>query len=173
MKRIFIILSLICVVSIIAGCSSKKEAPSSNSPFQKSSNQGVVMDEATIKEFEKYSGKFEETLKQSNDLLRTFNRSLDGLYTGDNSDKQFAEIMKKNIESSRELIATVEEYEVSSAVTKYNQSLITYLNQQHQLFLEAVDMAINEDIDKDQLRSEYLEIKTIQTEIETAFLSGE
>ncbi|PMC36323.1 hypothetical protein CJ195_16095 [Bacillus sp. UMB0899] len=170
-KKLFIP-ALLSSILVLTGCSSEKKESSLPFPGAGTPKNNEVDDETTeaIREFAK---KFDETINQSNKLLGTFNKALDGLYTNDNSTSQFAQIMKKNINESRELVATLEGYEAVVIVAPYKQSLVSYLNQQHQLFLDAVDMANQESVNKDELRRMYLEVKTSQAEVESAFLTGE
>ncbi|WP_066412726.1 hypothetical protein [Sutcliffiella cohnii] len=156
MKKRIVVLSLLILFSLlVVGCSTKSTA------------DGSI--QTSIEAIEAFDVLLNNALNDSNSLLSTFNRSLDGLYTGDTSDAQFAKIMKDLVTSSQTLISEVEKTTVDPSVFVYKQNLITHLNLQHDLFLSAVESAIEESIQKDSLRRDYLYLKEEQSEILNAW----
>ncbi|MED4404092.1 hypothetical protein [Metabacillus fastidiosus] len=158
-KRAILLLSLGSIFTISA-CSSEEET-------------AQQVDEQTVNQIKDFTTKFDESLGQANKQLNTFNVALDGLYTGQVSSEQFVKILSGNIENSRSLISTVESYSVNPKVSIYHQNLLKYLNQQHQLFLDSVEMANLEQIDKRSLREAYFQVKNNQNEVRNIFINGE
>lgn len=157
MKSLKILVLIITCSILFAGCSSQKKE-SGALPFQKDQEESETNTAAA--DFEE---KFFTTIEESNEMLQTFNKSLDGLYTGQTSNEQFATVLTNIIGTSNELVTTVEEYEIDPSLIEFKQQLVMHLNIQHQMFLDAVDMAKNDEVHKDSLRETYLTIKQEQT----------
>jgi hypothetical protein len=158
MKKLLTLILLLTSVCLISACSSKEN----NKEVVTKDNQSYIQE---------YDAKLQEFIKQSNNLLSTFNKSLDGLYTQEYSLEQFASIMKKSIEDSNELISKIENYEVHPDIFDFHQQFIVHVNEQHQLFLDAVEMANTDQMDKDRLRADFLEIKQNQASLVNSWKS--
>lgn len=162
-KKYRILVSILAAFIAMSGCSSEKKSskpiPFQNEDENRQTNKAVL-------EFEK---KFFVTIDESNDLLQTFNKSLDGLYTGQTSNDQFVTVLTNIINKSNELVTTVEQYEVDPSLMEFKQQLVMHLNIQHQLFLDAVEMANEDNVNKGSLRETYLDIKQEQTNLVTAW----
>lgn len=159
-KALLLVFLILSSVVVITGCSSKEK-------------QTGEISEAEAKDIKEFTNTFNNTLDQSNKLLSSFNTALDGLYTKTLSDEQFGQIMKKNIDASRALMSTIDNYNASPYVTVNYQNLVVYLNTQHQLFLNSIDMVNSERIIKNELRQNYLDVKRDKNDLEYKFLYGE
>ncbi|MUK90168.1 hypothetical protein GMD78_17485 [Ornithinibacillus sp. L9] len=150
-KKLLIIVSIFTTLTIVTGCSSSKN------------EEGQYAEGISIEEVQEYDSYLQEALQTANSLMSTYNNSLDGLYTGDTSNGQFAKVLKDNvIESSRELVKLVEPYDVNPNFFEINQSLSNLINKQHQLFLDSVDMANQDKVNKDNLKKQVSSIKDEQ-----------
>lgn len=99
-------------------------------------------DEIEVNEIQLYSEHLGHIFTTSTKLQTTFSTSLDGLYTGTTSESQFAKIITDSIiETSRDLVKTAESYNFAPEYFEINQSVVTTINMQIQLFLDAVSTA--------------------------------
>lgn len=95
------------------------------------------------KEATAYSEHLTKTFNTSIGLHDTFAHALDQLFTKESSPGQFANILKQDvIDSSREVLDEAEKYNFPTEYFEMNQMVVTNLNNQHQLFLDAVNEAI-------------------------------
>ncbi|MFC0273633.1 hypothetical protein ACFFIX_19765 [Metabacillus herbersteinensis] len=157
-KRFLILLT---ISSVLVGCSSEKKE---KGPGLGNRNQPKE-EEASLSSVEQLDKILQNSIKESNVLLSQFNKSLDGFYTGNTSNSQFATVVSGIVNDSHELVSSVEKEDVDPTVFELQQKLVAHLNQQHGLFLNAVDMANQEKVNKDTLRNTYLEIKQEQAAI--------
>lgn len=148
MKKNFLMSGMVFLLLILSACG---EAP-----------KGQEIEPEAIS---KYQTKIKNAVDISNNLLATYNKGLDQLYTNSISNEQFGDLMNSNIETSNEMVRGIDEYTPDPMFFEIHQSVITHLNNQHQMFLDAVEMANQEDIAKEQLREKYLEIKTEQKQL--------
>lgn len=168
MKRLFTIFCILLVFLLLTGCSSKKQA--SNGPIPPGAKQQQQEESESDVSSEEFDNYFNSVIKSSNKSLAVFNDSVDGLYTGDVSTDQFKTIMKSLINDSNKLINDVEKHEIDPSFSDVRQNLVIQLNGIHQLFLDAIDMANNDEIDKDYLRTTYLENKQLQGDLVNSWL---
>lgn len=120
-------------------------------------NETVIIDEETgeeivvtqeeieqrEKEIKAYSEHLSNTFDTSMELQDTFARALDNLFTKESSPNQFANILKQQIiEKSREVLDVAEKYNFPVEYFELNQMVVANLNNQHQLFLDAVNEAV-------------------------------
>lgn len=154
-KKLVVFLSIVLVVSLLGACGQKK------------SGLGVNVTDQNKSYLAKYDKSLEHFMNDMTSILKTFNDSLDGLYTKKYSREQFATVLANNIEKSNALVTEVEAVDVSPDIFESHQNLILLVNRSHQLLLDAIDMANTpeRDIDKETLRSQYLDIKTQQAKI--------
>ncbi|CAI9386626.1 MULTISPECIES: hypothetical protein [Bacillaceae] len=149
---------LIVLAIFLSGCSS-------------SSNANIKVTEDNINYLKDYDESLQEYITEMTSILTNFNNSLDGLYTHEVSNNQFAKIMIETIKKSNELVSNVEALDVNPELFETHQNLIVLVNRSHQLLLTAIDSANNSSsdeyatVDKDGLRQEYLEIKKEQANI--------
>ncbi len=88
---------------------------------------------------------------------------LGGLYTGDNSESQFAKIIRDNlIEDSRELVNSANSYGVDPIFFNINQQVTAHISNQHQLFLDALEMVNTEKLKKKELNQTYIKLKEME-----------
>lgn len=155
-KRFLISLTLVLSIFLLGACSSK-EKPTANLKVT-AENKSYL---------EEYDKSLQSFIKEMTTILKTFNDSVDGLYTQNYSREQFASAIKGTIEQSNALVTEVENVDPDPELFEAHQNLIVLINRSHQLLLNAIDMANKTDteIDKDYLRSEYVEIKTSQANI--------
>lgn len=98
--------------------------------------------EAKEQELGDYSAHLGTTFESSMSLQDQFAHGLDDLFTKESSASQFAKILKEHIiESSREVLDTGEKYNFPVDYYEMNQMVVANLNNQHQLFLDAVNEA--------------------------------
>ncbi|HEO8421593.1 hypothetical protein ACEF17_10605 [Streptococcus hyovaginalis] len=148
----FLILSLVIILS---GCSSSSKA-------------NIKVTEDNIDYLIEYDESLQTFITEMTSILTNFNNSLDGLYTHEVSNSQFATIMKETIKKSNELVSNVEALDVNPELFEAHQNLIVLVNRSHQLLLTAIESANNSStdesntMDKDTLRQEYIEIKKEQ-----------
>ncbi|WP_374717706.1 hypothetical protein [Neobacillus sp.] len=157
MKKRWIILMLMVVsIFMLMGCSSK----------EKKSAAEIKVTKENASYLEQYDKNLQGFLKEMTSILKTFNNALDGLYTKQYSKEQFSSLITGTIEKSNKLVSEVEALDVDPELFEAHQNLILLVNTSHQLLLDAVDMANNEDgeIEKEELRTKLLEIKTSQAE---------
>lgn len=158
-KRIKLVFSLTLILSVLVlGACSSKEKPATADLEVTEENKSYL---------EEYDKSLQGFIKEMTTILKTFNDSVDGLYTQTYSREQFATAIKGTIEQSNKLVTEVEAVDADPELFEAHQNLIVLINRSHQLLLNAVDMANKTDteIDKDYLRSEYVEIKTSQANI--------
>lgn len=155
MKKLSVFLLIVLVVSLLGACGQKK------------SSLGVKVTDENKSYLSKYEKSLDNFMKDMTSILKTFNDSLDGLYTKKYSQEQFATVLANNIEKSNALVTEVEAVDVNPDIFEAHQNLILLVNRSHQLLLDAIDMANkpDEEIDKETLRSQYLDIKTEQAKI--------
>ncbi|MCM3393245.1 hypothetical protein [Cytobacillus oceanisediminis] len=156
MKKLGIATIIITSIFILMGCSSKQNATAS-----------LKVTEENKSYLEEYDMSLQVYFDQMTSIFKSFNNSLDGLYTEQYSREQFAKSMKDNIEISNTLVSDVESLDVEPELFENHQNLIALINRSHGLLLTAIDMANTEEneIDKNYLRTEYQEIKTNQASI--------
>ncbi|WP_240377237.1 hypothetical protein [Bacillus piscicola] len=115
---------------------------------------------------EKYATLMTTTFNESNKLLNDFNHSLDKLYAEDISDKEFGRQVKGYVPRANEIATNLDQimYDVDEGLYEYHRKVISLLNYQHQMILDAVEMVNNDKrpIDKQKLRNSYVEIKETQ-----------
>lgn len=116
---------------------------------------------------EEYNDSLQDFIKEMNKILGGYNKGLDGIYTQEYSNQQFADVLKSQIKESNGLIKEVESLNVKPELFQMHQQIITLINRSHQLLLTSIDAANNPDmqIEKDPLRQEYLAIKQEQAVI--------
>lgn len=112
-----------------------------------------------------YQNKIKGAIDNSNKLLAVYNKSVDQLYTEELSNEEFGNMMRNNIEKSNEMVRSIDEMTPDPAFFEIHQAFITFMNNQHQMFLDAVEAANEDEIKKNDLRKEYLSIKTEQQKI--------
>jgi len=154
--KVFII--LLISIFLLGACSSKeKQAAAGNLKVTKENKSYLEVYDKSLQGF----------IGEMTSILQTFNNSLDGLYTEKYSREQFAIAIKDTIEKSNKLVTEVESIDVKPELFEANQNLIVLVNRSHQLLLNSIEMANQEDteIDKETLRNEYIEIKTTQAGI--------
>lgn len=141
---------------MLGACSSKPKAGSAS--------LGISVTDDNKSYLAKYEKQLEGFIKDQNKVLDLFNDALDGLYTQKYSRDQFASILANAIPQSSNLVQDVENLDVSPDIFDAQQNLIQLVNSSHQLLLDAIDMANNKntDIDKETLRTQYVNIKTQQ-----------
>ncbi|KYD23174.1 hypothetical protein B4135_0997 [Caldibacillus debilis] len=115
-----------------------------------------------MKEFEQ---ELQDSLSKTNENLNVFNDALDNIYKRDITEEDFATILKQLIDKSSQLIAEAESYDTKPELFEAQQNLVLLLNKSHQLLLDAIEMANNQDIDKELLREDYLAIKEEQASL--------
>ena len=167
--KIFIIAVISIISLLLTACSSEKneegaKAASGNDKDKQEQVQDSV---------EEFGLTLQTTIEGSNKLLDTFNKNLDGLYTAEVSEQQFANVLKGVVDESNKLVAGMEKVYVDGTLYDFRQTTVAYLNRQHELFLNAVDMANQEMINKEYLRTEYLAVKEEQAGIVNTWLNGE
>ncbi|QAS54756.1 hypothetical protein [Halobacillus litoralis] len=114
-------------------------------------------------DLEGYQAHLNEVFSESDHLLSVYSTALDGLYTGEVSEEQFSTLLRKEVISqSNELVSLVESYNASPTIFELNQQLATFANNQHQLFLDSIDMANEERMNKTTLRDNLIKIKDEQ-----------
>lgn len=149
---------VITIILTLGACSSQEKQAAGNLKVTKE-NQSYISE---------YDKSLQGFMKEMSSILREFNDSVDGLYTQKYSSDQFGTAVKDSIEKSNQLIKDVESVDVKPELFEGNQNLIVLVNRSHQLLLRAIDMANNSEqteIDKEYLRTEYMEIKTQQATI--------
>ncbi|OUM91092.1 hypothetical protein [Parageobacillus thermoglucosidasius] len=153
MKKSFFIIIPIIAVLLLSACSSK------------SKENGLEITEdnrSYVKEFEQ---ELQDSLSKMNENLNVFNDALDNIYKRDITEEDFATILKQLIDKSSQLIAEAESYDTKPELFEAQQNLVLLLNKSHQLLLDAIEMANNQDIDKELLREDYLAIKEEQASL--------
>lgn len=163
MKKIIFFL-LFSLSLALAGCS-----PTAANKSGETKNESSGLSQNTLDE---YNVMLFNAIDTSNKMLRTFNTSLDAQYTSKESNEDFSLKMRDNIEKSTELINSLEIYEVHADLFEYHQSIISHLNNQHQMFLDGIEMANDDNMDKDWLRTYYLEVKSEQAVLVNQWKNG-
>lgn len=153
MKKIFLVILPLLILSVMVGCSKNTDA-----------KVGPTVTEETKPYLEKYDKQVQNFITQSNDLLTNFSTALDGVYTKEYSASQFATELKQFISNSSELVKEIESTNVDPSIFETHQQLILLANNQHQLFLDAIAMANDNDVDKETLRQQFLQIKSDQAD---------
>ncbi|MFD1608818.1 hypothetical protein [Oceanobacillus luteolus] len=141
-KRLVVVLGVSAL--LLFGCSSAGK------------NEVVIIDEETgeeivvqqeeldakEKEIQDYSQHLSETFTASMSLQDTFAHALDDMFTKESSASQFAKILRDQvINESRDVLDKGEKYNFPGDYFELNQMVVTNLNNQHQLFLDAVNEA--------------------------------
>lgn len=157
MKKIVTLTLLLAFTLVLGGCSSKEKPATGNLKVNAENKSYIDVYEKSLQNY----------IGSMTTILKTFNNAVDGLYTQDYSREQFAQAIKGNIEKSNTLVTEVEAVDVKPELFEANQNLISLVNRSHQLLLTAIDMANKSDleIDKEYLRTEYMDIKIKQAEI--------
>lgn len=116
---------------------------------------------------EEYNKSLQGTIEDMNSILGVYNNGLDGIYTQEYSNEQFAKVLKEQIKESNTLIKNVESINVKPELFQVHQQLLALVNRSHQLLLNTIDEANNPDqeIEKDPFRVEFLAIKQEQAVI--------
>lgn len=147
MKKLKILLILTLVTLLLGACSQDKKA-------------AVKINDKTKPFITEYDKTLRSSISDINKILLEFNQGLDSIYTKQSSNEQFAQLLVKNINDSSKLVRKVESVDIDPQLFQQHQTLIVLVNRSHQLLLNAVDQAKNEDeINKNQLREEYVSIK--------------
>lgn len=143
---------IMVIIFVLNGCSSKDKTM-----------KVTVESKPYLVEYDK---SLQKTISEMNEILLVFNDTLNGIYTLEYSKEQFAQVNTKNIKKSNELIEKIEAMNVQTDLFETHQNLILLANQAHQLLLDSVGMANAEgqEIQRDTLRTQYLEIKTRQAQ---------
>jgi len=158
MKKFSLLLFLAMTITLLSACGSSSSEGASSSEMME-----VVED---------YDIRFGNALDEANQLLRNFSNSVDALYTTQQSNEQFAQAMRENIKKSSELVMALESHVAHANIFPFHQEVIGYFNNQHQLFLNAIEMANTDRINKDNLRSEYIRLKQEQAELINSWNNG-
>ncbi|KAA6446986.1 hypothetical protein [Bacillus swezeyi] len=116
-----------------------------------------------------YDVHFKNTINKSTKLFSSFNQALDDFYTKKISTEQFKHTITKTIEDSTAFIQETESIKTDDALFEMHQHVLVFLNNQHQLFLDAVEMANEKDIDKKGLRDTYLSLKEEQVQLSSTW----
>ncbi|NLP52196.1 hypothetical protein [Bacillus sp. RO1] len=154
MKHIYILILAVCFV-FTSGCSS------SDSGSAKANNDPELGE--ALESYQTFLG---NTLNDSTSLLDRYNALVDSLYVQDVSADQLANSLKEIIKDSSELVKHVDGHDYyHQNIQPYHRSLIGYINEQHQLFLDSIEMANNDRVDKGELRENYLIVKESQNNI--------
>lgn len=158
MKKIYSAFILLCVFTLV-GCSDSENNASSDPQFE----------EAIIT----YHSFLNNTLDTSNSLLNRFNTLIDNLYVQDVSSEQFSGILKAIIKDSATLVKEADEQKnVHAELKEFHSGYLNFLNQQHQLFLDSIEMANSNRIDKNRLRQNYLKTKSSQEAVINSWSGG-
>lgn len=118
--------------------------------------------------FASYKLTFDDSIEQSNELLKAYKAELDNLEVGLITTDQFAVKIKGLISDSNEILN-----ELDTALSVNNtdlleihQAVVTLMNKQHNMFLKATALTKSEQASKlEELKSTYLEVKNEQIEI--------
>lgn len=145
MKKKYVLSAIVSFsVLLVTGCGSAGE------------NEVVIIDEETgeeivvqqeeldqkEQELKDYSEHLSEVFSTSNSLHNKFAHALDDMFTQESSVSQFAKIIREQIiNESREILDSGEDYNFPTDYFEMNQMVVTNLNNQHQLFLDAVNEA--------------------------------
>ncbi|WP_026701642.1 hypothetical protein [Salibacterium aidingense] len=155
MKRIFLSMMIALTMPLLSSCGFFSENDDTDS------GAGGKDEEAV-----NYSDVITQTMNESNELLQDFNQALDSFYANQLTEKTFGERMEEYIPRANEIAGNLDNvmYDVEPGLHEFHRSLIDLTNQQHQMFLDAVDMANDEDknVDKETLREQYSSIKQTQ-----------
>ncbi|MGY3716123.1 hypothetical protein ACWE42_11425 [Sutcliffiella cohnii] len=120
-----------------------------------------------------YSTFLTNTVDSSNKLLNQYNNILDNLYIENMSEEQLSKLMRELVKESSELIREVESGNYyNTSFYEFHTNLIKYLNEQHQLFLDSVEMANTSRVDKSRLRQSYIKIKDRQSELINSWVAN-
>lgn len=120
-----------------------------------------------------YSTFLTNTVDSSNKLLNQYNNILDNLYIENMSEEQLSKLMRELVKESSELIREVESGNYyNTSFYEFHTNLIKYLNEQHQLFLDSVEMANTSRVDKNRLRQSYIKIKDRQSELINSWVAN-
>ncbi|MCM3619729.1 hypothetical protein M3936_19345 [Sutcliffiella horikoshii] len=153
MKKMYVLVSVLCLI-LTVGCSSSGGGAKASIDPQ--------LDEA----LNSYQTFLTNTLNESNGLLNRFNTLVDNLYVQDISSEQFSKVVKEIIKDSSALVKQADGQDYyHQNLQAYHTSYLSYLNQQHQLFLDSIEMANKDRLDKAKLRQNYLKIKDSQSAI--------
>lgn len=151
MKKVSLL--LICLILLMAGCSSKEGGGQSKADQQKYKEDILA-----------YNTFLTNTMDESNVLLSQYNTAIDTMYMENMNANQFGLIVKELIPKSTQIIKSVEKQDYfHNNIYRFHKEYLVYLNNQHQLFLDSMEMANREKVDKSKLRKRYIEIKDSQT----------
>lgn len=154
MKNIYILILAVCLV-FTSGCSSSENGSA------KANNDPKL--EESLESYQTFLG---NTLNDSTALLDRYNALVDSLYVQDVSGDQLANLLKGIIKDSSELVKHVDGHDYyHENIQPYHRSVIAYVNEQHQLFLDTIEMANDDRVDKGELRENYLIVKESQNNI--------
>lgn len=169
MNKKIIITAVLSISLLLSACSSEKNENGAKA----ASGSDKGKQEQVQVEVEEFGLSLQTTIEGSNTLLDSFNKNLDGLFTAEVSNQQFANVLKGVVDESNKLVADMEKVYVNGTLYEFRQTVVAYLNRQHELFLNAVDMANQEKMNKEFLRTEYLAVKQEQAGIVNNWLNGE
>lgn len=123
--------------------------------------------EQTVDPNEEYADLVTDVFNDSNVLLQRFNKMLDQLYGQQISKQAVAQELEEIVPLSNQLLLKLDDvlYNVDDRLYDLHRELIVLINFQHQTFLRCLEMSKDdeEEIDKDQLRQDYVKIKSDQT----------
>ncbi|OHX44806.1 hypothetical protein [Cytobacillus oceanisediminis] len=154
MKKYAYIILCFVMIGILSACGKDDEAK-------------VKVTEENRAYLEEYNKSLQGTIEDMNSILGVYNNGLDGIYTQEYSNEQFAKVLKEQIKESNALIKSVESLNVKPELFQVHQQLLALVNRSHQLLLNTIDEANNPDqeIEKDPFRVEFLAIKQEQAVI--------
>lgn len=154
MKKYAFIFLCFVMIGTLAACGKDDEAK-------------VKVTEENRAYLEEYNKSLQGTIEDMNSILGVYNNGLDGIYTQEYSNEQFAKVLKEQIKESNTLIKNVESLNVKPELFQVHQQLLALVNRSHQLLLNTIDEANNPDqeIEKDPFRVEFLAIKQEQAVI--------
>ncbi|EWG08786.1 hypothetical protein [Cytobacillus firmus] len=156
MKKFAFIILCFLMIGTLSACS-----------FGKDDEAKVKVTEENRAYLEEYNKSLQGTIEDMNSILGVYNNGLDGIYTQEYSNEQFAKVLKEQIKESNALIKSVESLNVKPELFQVHQQLLALVNRSHQLLLNTIDEANNPDqeIAKDPFRVEFLAIKQEQAVI--------
>ncbi|MGG6447723.1 hypothetical protein [Pseudobacillus badius] len=155
MKKKLLLISIILTfaIPILSGCFEGEEEVAQPNPQ------------------EEYNKTFEYAINESNKLLDRYSSNLDKLYIDEYTPEQFGVIVREVIGTSNDIVTKVDRTDASKEMFEFHQKVLTYLQNQHNLFLSSISQANaaknNQQItlDKQNLRNSYMEVKTEQSNL--------
>lgn len=177
----FLLVSTLSGVLVLSACG--KADDNKTVVIDEETGEEIVVDKDDVENQEKekalYSEHLSNTFTTSISLQDTFAHSLDDLFKKDLSANQFAKILKEDIiDQSREAVDNAEKYNFPTDFYEMNKMVVTNLNNQHQLFLDAVNEATmiaesdGEKLDIVTLRSRLAELKQEYLSIVNTWKNG-